>query len=391
MSRFALCIFIIAVLSLSLASEQAYAEANNDSGSGVHITRSFSALPGLPISARVAGDECNFTAECKSQYGGRATDCQNSRSDNSVCICGSSPCRDGGGQTPSGSFPGRFNLSQDLFLAFYDNRPDADDIHSQAGVATMLEDRRFDNIDFYSVLGAYGKQGGAFLNSTSVMNLCFGSANWTNAHTKDGANWQASLQRVESRVNRALARGGDVWIMEAGQSDFSADLVRKLKAKSSSLNTRARIHIVQHSDYNEKETTPADLNYIRANTDYNKIPDGNAFNNGSPQFLTRSDTRWALATSLPRVGACWAEARRVADRNNFSGNGHYENPAIEAGGFDFSDVVEATWIFGFNSLRNVDAFFTEFPKLNGDGGGDSDGMQTETAFMPAIYLLLAEE
>lgn len=37
-------------------------------------------------------DQCNFTSECKAVYGDRATDCRDSHSSNSVCICGSSPC-----------------------------------------------------------------------------------------------------------------------------------------------------------------------------------------------------------------------------------------------------------------------------------------------------------
>jgi len=280
-------------------------------------------------------------------------------------MCGSARCDSTNNPPPSSpppvtnGFPGRFNLSRDLFLAFYDNRPDADDIHSQAGIATILRDSRFANIDFYSVLGTYGTQGGAYLNSNTVMNRCFGSANWTHAHPKDGPNWTASLNRVRARALAAFRRGGDVWIMEAGQSDFSADLVRLIKSADPTLNTRTRVHIVQHSDYNERNTDDSDFNYVRSNTDYNRIPDGNASNNGTPQFNTRDGRQWANATSISGVGSCWSEARRLADANNFSGNGHYENPAIEAGGFDFSDVVEATWIFGFNNLRNVEPPVTE--------------------------------
>jgi len=271
----------------------------------------------------------------------------------------------GSSQTPKASngFPGVFDPSQDIFFAFFDNRPDADDIHSQAGVATLLADQRFKDVEFYSVLGTYGKQGGAFLNSSSVMDLCFGASNWSNAHPKDGTNWNQSLFRTLERSLNALDRGGDIWIMEAGQSDFSADLVRMVKLQRASLDLAQRIHIVQHSNYNEKETTAADLSYVRSNTDYYKIPDGNNGGNGSPQLRTNSDNNWVRATSLSTVGQCWTEARRVADENNFSGGGHFENPAIEAGGFDFSDVVEATWIFGFNDLANADAYFDEFPML----------------------------
>ncbi len=337
------------------------------------------------------GDECDTTAQCKTIYGDRATDCRDSRSDQSVCYCGNVPCADDNAPPVNND---TFNLNRDLFLAFFDNRPDADDIHSQAGIATLLADGRFQNMDFYSVLGTYGKQGGAYLNSSSVMDLCFGSSAWTHAHPKDGSNWTASLNRVRARVLTALDRGGDVWVMEAGQSDFSADLFKQVKQARTSLDMTNRVHIVQHSDYNERQTTSADLTYVRANTDYRRIPDGNAFGNGSPQFLTRSGNNWSRAESLPKVGGCWAEARRVADANNFSGNGHYENPAIEAGGFDFSDVVEATSILGYNDLRNVDAFFAEFPKnvtVEQPQPVDPPVNNSVAPLVPVISLLLAEE
>jgi len=309
-------------------------------------------------------DQCDTTAQCRVMFGDTATDCLNSQSEQSICICGDSPCTDSPipDPTPGSGTLGNFDKSRDLFLAFFDNRPDADDIHSQAGVATLLQDSRFDGVNFYSVLGTYGRQNSVFLNSSTVMNLCFGSANWTNAHPKDGPNWTASLDRVQNRVQGTLNAGGDVWIMEAGQSDFTADLVRRLNSSSPNINTQDRIHVVQHSDFNENQTTPQDFSFVRANTDYIRIPDGNGIDNGSPQFNTRNGSRWSTAESIPGVGSCWTEARRVANAENFAGPGRFVNPSIAAGGFDFSDVSEATWIFGFNSLRNHDNFFNEFPQ-----------------------------
>lgn len=37
-------------------------------------------------------DQCDTTQQCKNIFGNRATDCKNSWSDRSVCMCGSSPC-----------------------------------------------------------------------------------------------------------------------------------------------------------------------------------------------------------------------------------------------------------------------------------------------------------
>lgn len=44
-----------------------------------------------PVSPR-SQDQCNTTQECKDRYGNGATDCADSRSDQSVCMCGSTPC-----------------------------------------------------------------------------------------------------------------------------------------------------------------------------------------------------------------------------------------------------------------------------------------------------------
>ncbi len=155
-----------------------------------------------------------------------------------------------------------------------------------------------------------------------------------------------------------MKNGGDIWVQEAGQSDLTADVVRRVKAALPGVNTQARIHVVQHSKWNEDKTTSSDLKYVKQNTDYNKIPDGNSAGNGTPGFNTSSGSNWSRAISDPEAGQVWKEARRLAnDRNGKTG---YKNPSIDKGGFDFSDACEDAWIFGFNYIRGVDGFFNEF-------------------------------
>lgn len=310
-----------------------------------------------------AADQCNTTAQCRAIYGSGATDCKDSRSQQSVCMCGSERCDAGAPSNPGGSDKiGKFNKTSDLLLLFFDNMPDADDIHSQAAIGMMLKDSRFLGVNYWGVLGAYGRQNAAFLNSSSVMDACLGNSNWANAHPKNGSAWGNAINVTYAKAMNALNKGGDVWIVEAGQSDFSADLVRKIR-ENSSFNTNAKIHIIQHSNWNQDKTTPSDLSYVRATTDYVKIADGNSANNGSPQFKTNSSQYWYNATSRPNgVGACWSEARKIANDNNYNGNGHWQNPAIAAGGMDFSDTVELAYITGFNYLHNAGSFFNEFAK-----------------------------
>jgi hypothetical protein len=325
-------------------------------------------LLSAPMSlSAYAQDQCNTTAQCKAQYGNSATDCLGSQSSTSVCMCGTNRCDanpgGGGGGGGTGGMLGSFNKSKDLLLLFYDNKPDADDIHSQAAAGTLLRDSRFSGINYWGVLGTYGKQNAAFLNSTTVMNACLGGGKWVNAHPKDGSAWNNALNATLSRVQSTLNGGGTVWIAEAGQSDFTADLVRKLKSSGSNVNTKDRIKVIQHSQWNEDQTTSADLSYVKANTGYRKIADGNVVGNGTPGFKTSSGSLWSKATSLSGgAGACWSEARTVANANNRSGGGYHENSAIEAGGMDFSDTVEITFITGFNSLKDATAFFNTFPR-----------------------------
>lgn len=46
--------------------------------------------PNNPITPVV--DQCDTTQECRTIYGNEATDCANSRSEQSICMCGSTPC-----------------------------------------------------------------------------------------------------------------------------------------------------------------------------------------------------------------------------------------------------------------------------------------------------------
>lgn len=250
---------------------------------------------------------------------------------------------------------GYFDKSRDLLLANFDSRPDPDDIHSVAALGTMLKDPRFNGVNYHAVSGAYGIQGGDYIEATHLFNLAFGAQNWSNAHT----HYNSALTEVYNKVSAVLNNGGDIWIQEAGQSDFSADLVRRIKQQLPAVNTNNRIHIVQHSNWNEDKTTPADLSYVKNNTDYNKIPDGNSTGNGSPGFNSSSSTQWSRALNHPQAGAIWTEAKRVADESIANHQG-WQNPNIRDGGMDFSDAVEDCWIFGFNSLNNINSFFDTF-------------------------------
>lgn len=253
---------------------------------------------------------------------------------------------------------GKFNDKKDLYLAQFDCKTDVDDILSVAGVATMLNALKFSNVKYHAVAGAYGTQKGLYVPPNELFKMAFDS-HWSDAHS----NFKKAVSEVTKLIINTLKDGGDIWIAEAGESDFSASVVRNIKNNLPSVKTKSRIHIVQHSSWNENNTAADDLTYVKDNTDYIKIPDGNVVGNGSPGFSTEKKINWKDYIYNPKVRKIWEKAFEIANRYNGK-DGRYKNPAIAKGGMDFSDVSETCWIFGFNQLKNVEQFLKKFSSAN---------------------------
>ncbi len=249
---------------------------------------------------------------------------------------------------------GKFNIEKDLFLAQFDCKTDVDDIYSIAGAATMLADPRLANVKYHAVAGAYGTQEGLYVPPNDLFKIAF-DTNWSDAHT----NFKQALSEVTTLVTNTLKDSGNIWIAEAGQSDFSASLIKNIKKTLPSISTKSRIHIVQHSDWNENNTAAGDLAYVKENTNYIKIPDGNVVGNGSPGFKTEEKVNWKNYITNSKLINVWEKAIEIANKYNGK-DGRYKNQAIAKGGMDFSDVSETCWIFGFNHLENAEQFFKEF-------------------------------
>ncbi|WP_158968593.1 hypothetical protein [Paraglaciecola sp. L3A3] len=253
-----------------------------------------------------------------------------------------------------GDMLGKFDTSKDLFLPQFDSKTDVDDIHAQAAIATMLAHPKFAKVKYHAVAGAYGIQEGLYVPSAELFDLAFGN-NWSDAHI----NYDKALKEVTQLVVNTLKAGGDIWIAEAGQSDFSADIVRALHTNLTDIDVKTRVHIVQHSKWNEGSTSPKDLDYVRDYTDYEKIADGNAVGNGTPGFNTENIGNWPRVLNDKQVGNLWKLAKEISNQYNGK-DGRYDNAAITAGGFDFSDTVEVCWIFGYNQIKNTTEFFDVF-------------------------------
>lgn len=252
---------------------------------------------------------------------------------------------------------GRFDRDKDLYLAHFDNKTDVDDVHSVAGVATMLADPRFSKVRYHAVAGAYGIQEGPYVPAEELFDLAF-AEHWSDAH----ADFDKALDEVLGLSIETLNGGGSIWIAEAGQSDFSAALIRGIRERVPASTVKDRVHVVQHADWNEEVTTAEDLAFVNDAASYHKIPDGNGVGNGSPGFRSNTAVDWRAYVGDPRLTEIWTTALEIANRYN-GADGRYLNEAIRDGGLDFSDVAETTWIFGFNDLVDAKDFFETFSSI----------------------------
>ncbi|MBV7258829.1 hypothetical protein [Erythrobacter crassostreae] len=245
---------------------------------------------------------------------------------------------------------GKFDPTRDLLIANYDSKPDVDDLQAVAGLGTMLADPAFACVRFIATAGAYGTQGGEFIPAAKLFNLAFGK-NWVDAH----GDRDAAVARLTKEARAALEAGGRVWITEAGQSDVSAAAIRGLREEM-----WGNVHLVQHSDWNEKTTSEADIYFVRRKVRYHRISDGNFAGNGTPSFATDEAYHWPALLNDPVIGPIWIEAKRLSDLHNPTAA--YVNPAVSAGGLDFSDTVEPAYVFGYEGMAGVGDFVERFAR-----------------------------
>ncbi|MBN1116909.1 MAG: hypothetical protein JXA77_06885 [Bacteroidales bacterium] len=249
---------------------------------------------------------------------------------------------------------GKFNIKKDLILMHFDCKTDVDDLHSAAGLITLLSHADYDRVKYHAVAGTYGTQEGLYVPPNDLFQLAFGN-NWTDAHN----NFESAAEKVKAIALKSLKSGGDVWIAEAGQSDFSAILVKSLMKDIPDLNLSERIHIVQHSNWNEEVTSTESLEFVKEHTDYQKIPDGNATGNGTPGFRTPGYSGWKDKITNDKLFQVWQLAVDIGNRYNGSED-RYNNEAVADGGLDFSDLSEVCWILGLQDINGTEEFFERF-------------------------------
>jgi hypothetical protein len=235
-------------------------------------------------------------------------------------------------RTPLPEDADTFDATTDLISLHYDHAPDRDDGHSAAADRTLLEvlygpcwlERHV-----VALSGAYGWLGFTFrTDSDTVMEAAWGDrGGWLSAH-RDREGAAADLA---TRWKRALDGGGDVWVKEGGSSDLTADVVRRIRADLPDVDTRRRIHVVQHGDFNEWLTWLPAWRFTRKETDYRRIPNANAYLN----VAGGDDAFESAAASHPTFGPAWNAA--------FA----YYDPRTR---LDFSDTGELLHILGLGEV-----------------------------------------
>ena len=248
---------------------------------------------------------------------------------------------------------GEFNPDRDLLISNFDSKPDVDDLHSIAALSSVLRSAPYAEVEYIAVAGAYGVQGGEYIEAPRLFDLAFGDR-WLDAHN----DRNATIETLATRVIETLDAGGDVWVQDAGQSDVSSDIINQVAAQRPDLDTRSAYHVVQHSEWNESVTSPDKLETLKRHADYRRIPDGNSPGNGTPGFVSRDATLWPAMLGHPELGAVWAEAKAIADARNPSAA--YVNPFVAQGGLDFSDTAEIAYILGFDDMVGADDFVAAF-------------------------------
>jgi len=224
-----------------------------------------------------------------------------------------------------------FRPETDLIALHYDHAGDRDDGHSAAADLTMLVSlygRAWVQERAVPVSGAFGLNKKLFVpESDVVMDAVWGRGGWIAA----ARDWNAAVRAAEARWRAILQQGGNVYVKEGGQSDFTAAVVRRLQQTMPGVYLRNRIYVVQHSIWNEQQTTPEALAFVKENTKYSRIRDGNRFLNveGGDREFER------LAVSHPLFGEAWRAA--------FA----YYPPSIR---LDFSDTAELMHILKLGEI-----------------------------------------
>ena len=273
--------------------------------------------------------------------------------------------------------PSVYRPSVDVLALHYDCSPDPDDLLSCPADRALLESRfgrAWVASHVLAVIGTYGggngrvswfKEGpcervaqavwgevGGYLRAGLPLAGVGGakSAELRGLHTE-------AVAHAARRWRHALEGGGQVYVKEGGQSDFTAAVVRVLEAWRA--GSGRCVHIVQHAGWNEDQNSAGVTAYLQANADYlgpitrgsGPITDGNLYMAAVRGAYNSAFVRAALGSWM---GCAWSVAFHEFQSCPFACYGHCWRegaPMHEPGRnvsecLDFSDTHELAFILG---------------------------------------------
>ena len=247
-----------------------------------------------------------------------------------------------GGSAGTDNVPtsGAFDRNRDLVALHFDHAPDPDDGHAAAAGYIVTQEL---DLNVLVVGGAYGVWNATrYVPASERLMFSIWGNQWLDAHN----NRSSAVSVATSRWAEVLASGGDVWIAESGQSDFTADVVRAIQQQFPEIHTASRIHLIQHSQWNEDHADASDLSFVRSNTRYVRIADGNN-PNSTADFRSETPHNFVNAASSGRYSGIWDTAF------------DYLSPFEK---LDFSDTVELMHILGIGvgTIATVEQFAERF-------------------------------
>jgi len=247
-----------------------------------------------------------------------------------------------------GTVSAQYRDGVDLISLHYDFAPDKDDGHSSVAAMTLLGALNIKPLVVTGALGD-GNRSSWISGAPGFQDQIWGAGGHVNAM----GNWNSSVSNVAKVWRDAISKGGVVYVAEGGQSDFTSDVLRSLQAGGG--YNRSSVVVVQHSVWNEQKANQGDLAFVKNNSSYIKIADGNG--GGATADLNQQSSsfvNWARNGPNSRE---WNEAFR------------FLNPTNK---LDFSDTVELLHILGIgrNQISSPDTFANYVDNASGGAGGN---------------------
>ena len=208
--------------------------------------------------------------------------------------------------------PTVFNPAKDLLALHYDCSPDPDDFTSSAADRALLE-ATFGTAWLPShvlpAIGTYGRNTAYKEESCErVAQAVWGdSTGYLRAAANNASHRALAVEYARERWAHTLAAGGQVYVKEGGQSDFTKDVVSGLEAWHA--GSGKCVHVVQHAVWNEQQNHPGVTPYVIRYADYlgplgnhrGPITDGN----GPLQASRRKPNFAQIAPFVAAARASW--------------------------------------------------------------------------------------